>query len=44
VRALVRLDKEQQEKLAALRRDIAIGLEQLDRGEVWRASGFSPNC
>lgn len=33
VRALIRLDKEQQEKLAALRRDIAIGIDQLDRGE-----------
>ena len=33
VRALIRLDKEQQEKLAALRRDIAIGIEQLDRGQ-----------
>jgi antitoxin ParD1/3/4 len=33
VRALIRLDKEQQERLAALRRDIAVGIEQLDRGE-----------
>jgi antitoxin ParD1/3/4 len=33
VRALIRLDKEQQEKLAALRHDIAIGLDQLDRGQ-----------
>ena len=33
VRALIRLDKEQQEKLATLRRDIAIGIDQLDRGE-----------
>ena len=33
VRALIRLDKEQQEKLAALRRDIAVGIDQLDRGE-----------
>ena len=33
VRALIRHDKEQQEKLAALRRDIAVGLDQLDRGE-----------
>jgi antitoxin ParD1/3/4 len=32
VRALIRLDKEQQEKLAALRRDICVGVEQLDRG------------
>jgi antitoxin ParD1/3/4 len=33
VRALIRLDKEQQERLAALRRDITVGIEQLDRGE-----------
>jgi antitoxin ParD1/3/4 len=33
VRALIRLDKEQQEKLAAVRRDIAVGIDQLDRGE-----------
>ena len=33
VRTLIRLDKEQQEKLATLRRDIAIGIDQLDRGE-----------
>jgi antitoxin ParD1/3/4 len=33
VRALIRLDKEQQEKLAALRRDIAVGLDQLERGK-----------
>ena len=33
VRALIRLDKEQQEKLAALRGDIAVGIDQLDRGE-----------
>jgi antitoxin ParD1/3/4 len=33
VRALIRLDKEQQEKLAALRRDIAIGTDQLGRAE-----------
>jgi antitoxin ParD1/3/4 len=33
VRALIRLDKDQQEKLAALRRDIAAGLDQLARGE-----------
>jgi len=30
---LIRLDREQQEKLAALRRDIAVGIDQLDRGE-----------
>jgi antitoxin ParD1/3/4 len=33
VRVLIRLDKEQQEKLAALRRDIAVGLDELERGE-----------
>jgi antitoxin ParD1/3/4 len=33
VRALIRLDKEHQEKLATLRRDIAVGIDQLDRGE-----------
>jgi putative addiction module CopG family antidote len=33
VRALIRLDKEQQEKLAALRDAIAVGLDQLDRRE-----------
>jgi antitoxin ParD1/3/4 len=33
VRALIRADKEAEEKLAALRRDIAVGLAQLDRGE-----------
>ena len=33
VRALIRLDKEQQEKLAALRRDIAAGIDQLDHGK-----------
>jgi antitoxin ParD1/3/4 len=33
VRTLIRLDKEQQEKLATLRRDIAVGIDQLDRGE-----------
>jgi antitoxin ParD1/3/4 len=32
VRSLIRLDKEQQEKLGALRRDIAVGVDQLDRG------------
>ena len=30
---LIRRDKEQQEKLAALRRDLAVGIDQLDRGE-----------
>ena len=33
VRALIRLDKEQQEKLGILRRDLAVGINQLDRGE-----------
>jgi antitoxin ParD1/3/4 len=33
VRALIRLDKEQQEKLVALRDAIAVGIDQLDRGE-----------
>lgn len=33
VRALIRHDKEQQEKLAVLRRDLAVGIDQLDRGE-----------
>ena len=33
VRALIRLDKEQQEKRAALRHAIAVGIDQLDRGE-----------
>lgn len=33
VRALIRRDKEQQEKLAALRRDLAVGIDQLDRAE-----------
>jgi antitoxin ParD1/3/4 len=33
VRALIRLDKEQQERLGALRRDVAVGIDQLDRGE-----------
>ena len=33
VRALIRLDKVQQEKLAALRGAVAVGIDQLDRGE-----------
>jgi antitoxin ParD1/3/4 len=33
VRALIRLDKEQQETLAALQGAIAVGIDQLDRGE-----------
>jgi putative addiction module CopG family antidote len=43
VRALIRLDKEQQEKLAALRDAIAVGLDQLDRGEGSMASACSPS-
>ena len=31
VRALIRLDKQQQERLAALRDAIAVGIDQLDR-------------
>jgi antitoxin ParD1/3/4 len=33
VRALIRLDKEQQEKLAASQGAVAVGIDQLDRGE-----------
>ena len=33
VRGLIRLDKQQQEKLAALRDAVAVGTDQLDRGE-----------
>ena len=33
VRALIRLDKQRQEKLAALSGAIAVGIEQLDRSE-----------
>ncbi len=33
VRALIRLDKEQQDKLTALRDAVAVGAGQLDRGE-----------
>ena len=33
VPALIRRDKEQQEKLAALRRNLAVGIDQLDQGE-----------
>jgi Arc/MetJ-type ribon-helix-helix transcriptional regulator len=32
VRALIRLDKEQQETLAALQGAIAVGIDQLDHG------------
>jgi antitoxin ParD1/3/4 len=33
IRALIRLDRQQQERLAALRDAIAVGVDQLDRGE-----------
>ena len=33
MRALIRLDREAAGRLAALRRDIAVGIDQLDRGE-----------
>jgi antitoxin ParD1/3/4 len=33
VRALIRADRERQEKLVALRRDVQKGLDELDRGE-----------
>jgi len=33
VRGLIRLDKQQQDQLAALRGDVAVGIDQLDRGE-----------
>ena len=33
VRALIRFDKRQQEKLAALQGAIAVGVDQLDRGQ-----------
>jgi antitoxin ParD1/3/4 len=33
VRALIRRDMKQQETLAALRRDLAVGIGALDRGE-----------
>jgi antitoxin ParD1/3/4 len=33
VQALIRLDKEQHEKLTALRDAVAVGVGQLDRGE-----------
>ena len=45
MRALIRLDKEQQEKLAALRRDIAESASTSSiAAKVSTASGFSPNC
>ena len=44
VRALIRLDKERQEKLAALRRDIAEDSISSIAAKVSTASGFSPNC
>lgn len=34
IRALVRADRERKEKYADLKRDIGIGLEQLERGEA----------
>lgn len=33
VRALIRADQARQEKLEALRRDIAVGLDELDQGQ-----------
>lgn len=33
VRALIRADRERQQKLEALRRDIQVGIDELDRGE-----------
>lgn len=33
VRTLIRADRERQQKLEALRRDIQVGLDELDRGE-----------
>jgi len=33
VRGLIRLDKQQQEQLEALREDLAVGIGQLDQGE-----------
>ena len=33
VRALIRADRERQGKLEALRRDIQVGIDQLERGE-----------
>jgi antitoxin ParD1/3/4 len=33
VRALIRADRERQQKLEALRRDVQVGIDELDRGE-----------
>jgi antitoxin ParD1/3/4 len=33
VRALIRADQVRQQKLEALRRDVAVGLDELDRGQ-----------
>ena len=33
VRALIRADREQQQKLEALRNELQVGLDQLERGE-----------
>ena len=33
VRTLIRADRERQQKLEALRRDVQVGLDELDRGE-----------
>jgi antitoxin ParD1/3/4 len=33
VRTLIRTDRERQQKLEALRRDIQVGVDELDRGE-----------
>ncbi len=33
VRALIRADRERQQKLELLRRDIQVGIDELDRGE-----------
>lgn len=33
VRTLIRADRERQQKLEALRRDLQVGLDELDRGE-----------
>lgn len=40
VRSLIRADRERVEKLTALRRDIAVGIDQLDRGEGRRGEVF----
>ena len=33
VRTLIRADRERQQKLEALRRDLQVGIDELDRGE-----------